>query len=119
MAGTVISIGECNTEDCMSNWIERARRGAREYGLIQHPSSSFRFIRSCPFVSIFTVAFASPQQLFPQGRRPREAGRKDLDGTTQMDTDGQKRRGTFYSFAESITLRCTREIDSQLGHLLS
>jgi hypothetical protein len=37
-----------------------------------------------------------PSDCCPQGRGPREAGRNNVDETTQTDTDGQKRRGTFY-----------------------
>ena len=76
-------------------WSERAR-GAREFGLIQHPSSSFGFLRWCPFVSVLVDLHSCLCRSLATVVLRGEAGRKDLDGTTQMDTDGQKRPGPFY-----------------------
>jgi hypothetical protein len=57
-------------------------------------------------LSIFTVAFASPQRLLPSGARAARGGRNNVDETTRTDTDGQKQRGTFYQehrFRQALT----------------
>jgi hypothetical protein len=52
-------------------------------------------VRQFPFVSFFTVAFANPERLSPEGARPRESSSNTLDDTTLTDPDGQKWKDAF------------------------
>jgi hypothetical protein len=66
----VISIGECNTADCMRSREEIGTNGPgaeREdtgwFSILLPVLDSSVGVRWCPFLSIFTVAFANPQRL--------------------------------------------------------
>jgi hypothetical protein len=81
--------------------LERTSPSRSERAGVDSPSAFW--FSPPPLVSV-CVCFCRSSQLLlpvpsdccPEGRGLREAGRNNVDETTQTDTDGKKRRGTFY-----------------------
>jgi hypothetical protein len=81
--------------------LERTSPSRSERAGVDSPSAFW--FSPPPLVSVCVCLCRSSQLLLPvpsdccpEGRGPREAGRNNVDETTQTDTDGKKRRGTFY-----------------------